>query len=125
MIQGAGGQLVRQCGRNWGVGGGWGSDGQGAVTGVAVVAVGVTTIEVAVAEAATVGAATRSLQQWDAVLAVWCTSGMAYMRVREVVVMAVMWPPLSCQVKMRRKKQKKTYLNVFVWGWVWLQLLGV
>jgi len=45
--------------------------------------------------------------------------------VREVEMMAVMWLPLSCQVEMRRKKQKKTYLNVFGWGWVWLQLLGL
>ena len=58
--------------------------------------VGVTTVEVAAAEAATVGVATRLLQQQAAVLAVWCASGMAYMQVREVEMMAVMWLPLSC-----------------------------
>jgi len=73
---------------------------------VAVVAVGVTTIEVVAAEAAMVGVVTRSLQRQAAVSAVWHTSGIAYMRVREVEMMAVMWLPLSCQVEMRRKKQK-------------------
>ncbi len=109
MIQGAGGQLVRRRGRNQGGGGGWGSDGRGAVTGVAAVAVGVMTIEVAAAEAAMVGAAMRSLQQQAAVSAVWRASGIAYMRVRDVEMMAVMWLPLSCQVEMRRKKQKKLF----------------
>ncbi len=84
-----------------------------------------TTVEVVAAEAATVGAATRLLQQQAAVSAVWHTSGMAYMQVREVEMTAVMWLPLSCQVEMRRKKQKKTYLNVFGQGWVQLQLLGL
>ncbi len=95
------------AGTNRGGGGSWGSDSWGAVTRVAAVAVGVTTIEVAVAEAAMVGAATRSLQRQAAVSAVWHTSGIAYMQVREVEMTAVMWPPLSCQVEMRRKKQKK------------------
>ncbi len=107
MLQGAGGQLVWRWGWNWGGGGGWGSDSWGTVTGVAAVAVGVTTIEVAAAEVAMVGAVTRSLQRWAAVLAVWHVSGIAYIQVREVEMMAVMWPPLSCQVEMRRKKQKK------------------
>ncbi len=104
MIQGAGGQLVRWWGQNQGGGGGWGSDGWGTVTGVVVVAVGVTTIEVAVAEAAMVGVVTRLLQWWAVVLAVWPTSEIAYMWVREV---EMMWLPLSCQVEMRRKKQRK------------------
>ncbi len=77
------------------------------VTGVMAVAVGVMTVEVVVAEAATVGVATRSLQWQAAVLTVWCASRMAYMWVREVELTAVIWPPLPCQVKMRRKKQKK------------------
>ncbi len=104
MIQGAGGQLVWWHGWNRGGGGGWGSDSWGVVTGVAAVAVGVMTIEVVAAEAATVGVVTRLLQWQGAVSAVWHVSGMAYMRVREVEMMAVMWLPLSCQVKMRRKK---------------------
>jgi len=115
VIQEAGGQLVRWWGWNQGGGGGWGSDSWGAVTGVAVVVVGVTTIEVAAAEVAMVGVATRSLQQQAVVSAVWRASGIAYMRVREVEMTAVMLP-LSCQVEMRRKKQKKTYLNIFVRG---------
>jgi len=51
-----------------------------------------------------VGAVTRLLQWRAAVLEVWHASGMAYMWVREMEMMAVMWPPLSCQVEMRRKK---------------------
>ncbi len=99
--------MVRWQGWDWGGGGGWGSDSRGAVTGVAAVVVGVTTIEVAAAEAAMVGAATRSLQWQAAVLAVWRVSRIAYMWVREVEMMAVMWLLLSCQVEMRRKRQKK------------------
>ncbi len=98
---------MQQWGWNQGDSGSWGSDSQGAVTGVVAVAVGVMTIEVVAAEAAMVGAAMRSLQWRAAVLAVWCMSGIAYMWVREVEMTAVMWPPLSCQVEMRRKKQKK------------------
>ena len=55
---------MRRWGRNRGGGGGWGSDGRGVVTRVAVVAVVVTTIEVVAAEAAMVGVVTRSLQRW-------------------------------------------------------------
>jgi len=116
VIQGAGGQLVQWWQQNQGGSDSWGSGGWGTVTEVVVVrqpqlgvvvAVGVMTVEVVAAEAAMVGAVMRLLRWWAVVLAVWCTSRMAYMQVREVEMMAVIWPPLSCQVEMRRKKQKK------------------